>query len=130
MVKIYLRGPMDDYTLPLNPEYTESLVFLKKAPGVPPESVQVEVKDDIARDLLTSPRANFRTVDPAEMDRLFPPDAPRTTRRGRRGDTKTSLPANSPAVEKDNETPVNPLVPVNVNDPLVKEAINDPTRTR
>lgn len=130
MVKIYLRGPMDEYTLPLNPEYTESLVFTKKAPGIPPDSVALEVKDDFARDLLTSPRANFRTVDPAEMDRLFPPDAPKASHRGRRGDTKTSLPANSPAVEQNSETPVNPLVPINLDDPVVKEAINDPTRTR
>lgn len=131
-MKIYLRGPMDEFTFPLNDEATESLTFKKKIPGQPAEIVAVEVKQEIAAELLTHPRGRFSALNPEEGEKAVENFKPKPSKplRGRRG---IRLKPNTPAIEQGNEegvTPVNPLVPVNPDDPLIKNAINDPRKTK
>jgi len=135
MIKIYLRGPMDEFNLPLNKEATEFLTFRGKTPGVSAEEISQEVTNEVAEELLTRRGVNFRPVNPEEAESLFSsrPKGGRGRKAGR-NTPQTNLPANAPATEKGatqaSGTPVNPLVPINPNDPLVEGAINDPRRTK
>jgi hypothetical protein len=110
-VKIFLRGPMDEFTLPLNPEATEAVTFRKLIPGLTPKQVAQELSDEKALELLTRPRhlthADFQLLDPADEDRLLPnkkgeipPSQQLLSNLGGGDAPQTTLPANAPAVEK------------------------------
>jgi hypothetical protein len=117
-VKLFLRGPMDEFHLPLNAEATESVRFVRKTPGVAPQEIAQEVSDEVAMELLTRPRrltkANFQCLDPADEERLFPGKravdnegvpASQQLLANVAETPQTTLPANAPAVEKDAEAP-------------------------
>jgi hypothetical protein len=134
-VKVFLNGPMDEFTLPLNAEATESLRFRSIGPGVGPQEVAMEVDEEKALELLTRPRsltpAYFQLLDPADEERLFPgkkseedrtPSQQLLSNLGEENTSKTTLKANTPAVEKGAEG--------TAKDPVAREAQNDPRKTK
>ena len=72
-MKLYYRGPYTSFNYPLNSEATEMIRFERKGPNVTPEKVAQEVSDDVAMDLMTRKGHNFKPLDPADGERLFPP---------------------------------------------------------
>lgn len=115
-VKLFLRGPMDEFTLPLNAEATEAVTFHRKTPGIAPQEIAQEVPEEVALELLTRPRrftrANFQFLDPADEQRLFPSKkaenregvpASQQLLANVAENPQTTLPENAPAVEQGTE---------------------------
>lgn len=113
-MKIYYRGPATSFSYPLDSKGDKVVKFTRKQPGQKPEEVAHDVNQEKALDLITRSGHNFRTVDPEDMEKLFPSTKGEIP--GTEGDdtptpvspsietvkvsqkVATTLPSNSPAV--------------------------------